>query len=175
MDEITDIKERLIEQYTHYRSVVQPNYNYHTSIAFEKAFTKAAQFCIEKGITPEQYTVAIWEGLGDRKENFYPSFYGSTNGNNLAETYKAQATTSPEIQLDYQKQILRRHVMELKKDPAEVLMNPRIKFYAWFRILATKLPNQEIIRTYIKTAKAEMTMELAQFLKTNGLDVDRIL
>jgi len=175
MDEIDDIKERLIEQYTHYRSVVQPSYTYHTSIAFEKAFTKAAQFCIEKGISPEQYTVALWESLGDKKENFYPKFYGSSNGNQLAETYKAEATTSPEIQLNYQKQILRRHVKDLRKDPAEVLMNPRIKFYAWFRILATKLPNQEIIRTYIKTAKAEMTRELAQFLKTSGLDVDRIL
>jgi hypothetical protein len=174
MDEIEELKNRLIEQYTYYRTVVLKNYTYHSSAAHEKAFAKAAQFCLENNITPEEYAVALWTSLGDKKENFYPNYFGSPGGNRAALEYKEVAVTSPEIQLEYQKKILHRHVIELGNDPVEVLMNPRIKFYAWFRILATKTPEPEIMRTYGTTARAEMTPELAKYLESQNLEISRL-
>jgi hypothetical protein len=54
-------------------------------------------------------------------------------------------------------------------------MDPRLKFHAWFRILATANPEPDIINKYSDTARAEMTPELLAFLKQNNLDLDRIL
>ena len=74
-----------------------------------------------------------------------------------------------------QKYLLGHQVYGLGKDLHAVLMNPRLPFYAWFRILITASPDFEVINTYSDTAREEMTPELKSFLIVEKFDLSRIL
>jgi hypothetical protein len=172
--EIEEMANSLEEQYVYLRSNVQKNYIYHRSPAHIKAFRKAAKFCLEAGFTAEEYSVALMDSLGNHRENFFPSYFGSSTANQHAMTYREDRAIPLDMILEQQKTLLGTHVLKLKKDPIAALMDPRLKFYAWFRVVATREPNHEIIRVYRETAREELTPALAKFLRDNNLDIDRI-
>jgi|APCry1669190119_1035276.scaffolds.fasta_scaffold01043_4 hypothetical protein len=172
--ELRDLKDRLESEYIRLRCLVQPHYIYHSAPAFEKAFKKAAVFCKAHKITPEQYAIALLESLDGHRENFYPSYFGSTSANQVAIDYSKNFSVPLEELYEYQKEMLRHMVLEMGRDAVSTLLNPRLRFYAWFRILATKEPVKEIIEAYSEAARKEMTAELLTFLKSKQLDVERI-
>jgi hypothetical protein len=174
--ELNQFKQRLEENYAYLRSVIQPGYTYHASPAFDKAFVKASKFCMEKGITPEEYAQGLMSSLDyDRKNCFYPTLFGSSTGNTAVLQYREEKSISFKDLYECQKALLILQITKLGKTPKEVLLNPRLQFYAWFRTLATAKPDYDIINTYSETAREEMTPELVTFLKEQNLDVDRII
>jgi hypothetical protein len=54
-------------------------------------------------------------------------------------------------------------------------MDSSLKFFAWFRILATPNRVPEIIDKYKRIAKKEMTSAILTFAKEQNLDLDRLL
>jgi len=176
LGEIEQIKTRLEENYAYIRSVIQPGYNYYPSPAFDKAFIKASKFCLENKMTPEEYAYGLMYSLeGGRKDCFYPSFFGSATANAAVIQYKKEKGISFEELFTHQKDLLYLQITKLKRDYKDILLDPRLKFHAWFRILATAKPEAEVINRYSDTARAEMTPELLTFLKQQNLDIGRIL
>ncbi len=172
--QVLELASQLEDQYIYLRGTVQKNYAYHRSPAHMKAFVKAAKFCLESGLTAEEYSIALMDSLGNHRENFFPSYFGSSTANQYALTYKEDRAIPLDMILEQQKELLRIHVQKLKKDPIAALMDPRLKFYAWFRVVATREPNREIIGVYGETARKELTRGLAEFLRNQNLDVERI-
>lgn len=173
--QIQELKTRIENEYVRLRGLVQSHYLYNSTPAHDKAFKKAAEFCKLQRITPEQYAMGLFQSLSGHQENFYPSYFGSASGNQAALTYSKEYCVHPSDLYEHQKEMLRRHVVDLGKDPIETLLNPRLSFYAWFRILATKEPVPEIIRLYSETAKKEASPELVAFLCEQNLSVNRII
>jgi hypothetical protein len=164
----------LEEQYAYLRNTVQKNYVYHRSPAHMKAFTKAARFCRENGLTAEEYSMALLDSLGDHRENFYPSYFGSGTANQAALNYREDRAIPLDLIYEQQKELLRIQIQKLGRNYLDVLMDPRLKFYAWFRIIASKNPEHEVIQVYGKTAKAELTPGLVEFLRNQNVDIERI-
>jgi hypothetical protein len=173
---LNQFKQRLEENYSYLRSVIQPGYVYHSSPAFDKAFTKTSKFCLENGITPEEYAYGLMHSLEyERKERFYPSLFGSSTANESVLRYQEEKAVSFKDLYECQKSLLVLQMTKLGKTPKEVLLNPRLQFHAWFRILATAKPDHDVINVYSDTARKEMTPELIAFLKEENLDLGRIL
>jgi hypothetical protein len=174
--ELEQIKTRLEENYAYIRSVIQPGYEYYPSPKFDKAFIKASKFCKDNDLSPEEYAYGLMYSLElGRKECFYPSYFGSATANQAVMQYKKEKAIAYEDLLEHQKDLLYLQINKLGRDYKTVLMDPRLKFYAWFRILATAKPESDIVNRYSDTARAEMTPELLAFLKQNNLDLNRIL
>ena len=167
---------RLEEIYAYIRGVIQPGYDYKGSPAFDRAFEKASAFCLANRLTPEEYAYGALYSLDEGRKNcFYPSYFGSAKANEGVLNYRKEKAISLEELYQQQKYLLGHQVYGLGKDLHTVLMNPRLPFYAWFRILITTTPDFEVINTYSDTAREEMTPELRSFLIAEKFDLNRIL
>jgi hypothetical protein len=173
---IEQFKCRLEEVYSYIRGVIQPGYIYRSSPAFDKAFIKATKFCLDHGLTPEEYGYgALYSLEASRQAAFYPSYFGSHTANEGVLAYKQQKAISVEDIFEQQKYLLLHQTYKLKNDLHDVMMNPRLPFHAWFRILMPASPDFEVINTYSETAREEMTPELRSFLIRQKFDLNRIL
>jgi hypothetical protein len=172
---LREMQDGLENQYAYLRGTIQSRYVYYRSPAFDKAFKKAAIFCIKNKISSEEYAKAALDSLGDLRHKFFPDYFGSATANQAALTYKADMVIPVSTLYEHQKSMLYTQIKKLGKTPVEALSNPRLPFYAWFRILATVHPISEIVSEYQKTAKEEMTPEIIAFIRNNKLDLSRIL
>jgi hypothetical protein len=173
---LDQFKQRLEQVYSYIRGVIQPGYIYNNNPAFDKAFIKAAKFCLERGLTPEEYAYGVLYSLeSSRQATFYPNHFGSHTTNEGVLAYKQQKAIPVEDIFEQQKYLLLHQTYKLKNDLHDVLMNPRLPFYAWFRILMSATPDFEIINTYSETAREEMTPEIRAFLIREKFDLNRIL
>ena len=173
---LEQFKCSLEEIYAYIRETIQLGYIYHSSPAFDKAFLKASKFCLDHKLTPEEYAYgALYSLEGDRKSCFYPTYFGSQKANEGVLGYKQEKAISSAEIFEQQKYLLLLQTYRLGKDIHSVLMNPRLPFYAWFRILITAEPDYEVINTYSDTAREEITPELLEFLRREKFDLGRIL
>jgi hypothetical protein len=57
----------------------------------------------------------------------------------------------------------------------DLLSSKKEKFPAWFRILATSEPSDEIISEFAEQARSQLYWRLNMFIRRSGLDIYRIL
>jgi hypothetical protein len=173
--ELIRLKEDLAGEFEYMRSTVQPGYRYHRHPAGEKALKKAALFCKKHSIHPSIYMLGAMQSIGESRDKFYIPFVGCDRANEGALAAKESNTVPTDKILEHQKKMLERQVIDMKRPFMDALLDPRLKFYAWFRIIATVKPVPEIIQIYLDVARLEMTQELETFLREQNLDVDRIV
>jgi hypothetical protein len=185
-DNIRKTIEDLIYYYEQKKRLSSQHYAYIASEKNDKYFLDAAEYCIKNHISPSSYLDMMYDNFGTKKAFFSPKNLQSS----VAEKYlKNKAQTegeffNPELNnnnLDYDK--IWRQQIELATDYMsfgqkieDILKDPKLKFFAWFRILATTHRNPEIIHEYIHIAKKELNPRLLAYLKQNSdLDINRLL
>lgn len=168
-DNIEYLQEEIKEHFMRIQRDRSPGYK--PSIRLQAAIEKAAKICAELGATPRDYVEAQYKFRG--MEAFYPS---------LLHTYKAKENYKEHVSpddnyarmIDVQKNYLRIELVQIGRQVKNVLMDDKISFYPWFRICITKDPIPEVIAKYGKEAKAQMNPKLEGFLRSLGLDPQRI-
>lgn len=168
-------KKRLsIKKYQHKPSEVDIAY-----------FEQAAELCNEYELDAAAYVHMLFERMGNKKEFFSPKCLQGTAVNhflasrvtNPEDTYKVEitnATLDPEELWEFQHELAMRYI-KLGRSVESVLMDSSLKFFGWFRILATPNTVPEIVDKYKHIAKKEMTSKLQDFAKSQNLDLNRIL
>jgi hypothetical protein len=182
---IKTIKE-LVYYYEQKKKLSTQRYAYMASEKNDKYFLDAAEYCIKNHISPSIYVDTMYDNFGSKKAFFCPRNLQSS----AAKKYLNQAASSegvfftPELNnnnLDYdkiwQQQIeLATDYMSFGQKIEDILKDPKLKFFAWFRILATTHRDAEIIREYIHIAKKELNPRLLSYLKQNSdLDINRLI
>lgn len=185
-DNLKKIVEELVYYYEQKKKLSTQRYAYITSEKNDKYFIDAAKYCVENHISPASYVDTMYENFGSKKAFFSPRNLQSS----VAKKYLKQAADSegvffnPELNnnnLDYdkiwQQQIeLATDYMSFGQKIEDILKDPKLKFFAWFRILATTHRNADIIREYIHIAKKELNPRLLSYLKQNSdLDINRLI
>jgi hypothetical protein len=173
--EIIEIASNIAREYEYMRGSVQEGYRYMPHKEGEKYLKKAAKFCKEHEIDPAIYILGAMQSLGNARDKFYINYIGSPRANQGASDCAASNQIPYERVLEQQVDLLRTHITRLKKPYLEVLLDPRLKFYAWFRILITECYEPEITKRYLHIAKLEMNKKLIVFLQEKNLPIDRIL
>lgn len=64
--------------------------------------------------------------------------------------------------------------LHLKRPLKDILMDDKIYFTPWFRIVITKEPIPEVMEKYMVAAKNVFTNSLKDFLNKKNLNADRI-
>ena len=88
-------------------------------------------------------------------------------------TLVTSETLSFERVWDQQKALLLNQVEQGRK-MEDILLDSSMKFFAWFRILATTTRLPSVAKKYKKTAKLELTGRLREFIEERQLDIGRI-
>jgi hypothetical protein len=172
--EISRLKEDLVGEFEYLRGTVQRNYKYSPSLAGEKAFKQATLFCKANKIHPAVYMIGAMEALRGAKEKFYITYIGTKKANQAALERHEQNTTNPKDRLHTQKELLATQIIDLRRPYLEVLLDTKLNFYAWFRILATATPEIAVMKIYLEDARSEMTQDLKDYLTSQGLDTERL-
>jgi hypothetical protein len=131
------------------------------------------------------YVQKMYERLGDKKHFFTPEHMRGGNVEKMLENDAASQddkyvieitnnTLAPADVWKYQHELAMRYIKR-GESAHSVLMDSSLKFFAWYRILSTPERDPEIIDKYKHIAKKEMTPALLEFLKQEGLDIERIL
>lgn len=163
------------------KRLTNKNYRYIDSEENRKHFNRAAELCEELNMHPGVYVQNLYDDMGKHKEYFSPKHLAGTSvKKRLTENpddYKVEITNST---LDYEDVWKYQHelaMMYIKRGESteSVLMDSSLKFFAWFRILATPRKHPGIIKKYKHIAKKEMNPRLMEFIKKEKLDADRIL
>lgn len=172
--ELCRLRDDLVGEFESLRETIQRNYRYSPSFAGEKAFKLAALFCKEHGIHPGVYMIGAMEALNGAREKFYIPYIGTKKANLAALERHQQNTTNPKDKLRLQKELLATQIIDLRRPYLDVLLDPRLNFYAWFRVLASASPEIEVMKIYLEDARAEMTEDLCKYLSTQGLEIERL-
>jgi hypothetical protein len=172
--DLVRLKDDLVGEFEYLRGTIQVNYKYHPSTAAEKAFKKAALFCSANKIHPVVYMQGAMAALGEAREKFYIPYIGSSKANEAASLRAQMNATPPEAMLEQQKAMLATQIIELRRNYIDVLLDPRLNFYAWFRILASAKPEPQVSKIYLSAAQAELTEDLKNYLISQNLEIERI-
>lgn len=172
--ELQQLKEDLVGEFEYLRGTVQRDYRYSPSLAGEKAFKQAALFCKEHKIHPGVYMIGAMEALKGAREKFYIPYIGTKKANQAALERHEQNATNPADRLNVQKEMLATQIIDLRRHYLDVLLDPRLNFYAWFRVLASAAPEIEVMKIYLEDARNEMTENLRQYLSDQGLETERL-
>lgn len=173
--ELVRLKDDLVGEFEYLRGTVQVNYKYHPSAAAEKAFKKAALFCSANKIHPTVYMQGAIEALGEAKIKFYIPYIGSPKANEAALARANRNNNSPEDMLSQQQSILLTQIIDLRRNYLDVLLDPRLNFYAWFRVLSSAKFEPEVAKVYLSAAREELNEELKNYLISQGLEIERII
>lgn len=145
---------------------------------------KAAIICDEMGLTPQKYVQILWERLGDKKEFFSPKHLQGDNVRKVLENYlDTEAQNRVELNnfnIDYDTIWRQQHELAMRyisrgEAVEAVLLDSSLKFFAWFRIMATPEPNLAIIDKYKAIAVKELTNpRLQRYLDESHMPLHRI-
>jgi hypothetical protein len=180
------IVEDLIHHYTIKRRITQSKYRYISTIETDKHIAEAALLCSKYRITPDRYVCIAYDNIGGKKEYFNTSYLSGPKMRKLLET-----ETSPAAEGEYKVELTRANlsymeIWEQQLDLASrlmrsgesltsILMDPALKFYAWFRIMCTPDRIPDVVQRYKLIARKELNNKLKEFLTSQGMDVNRIL
>ena len=153
------------------------------SIVTRQNLEKAREVCVSYAKSPAELVEFVFNSLGDRKGYFSLCHLSDSNAlRRLSdqENFRREAgslvsfsTINPETLLNHLYALL-----EIYSDSGDseesVLADSTIDFPSWFRILATAIPNTEIISAYIGEAQRSVHGSLLDFLKSKGFDLSRI-
>lgn len=185
--DIQETDPRLIEDLVHYFSekkrLTLKNYRHISSSKDNDHFKKAARLCKEYELDAATYVQLMYDRMGTKTEFFSPISLQGTNVAHFLEErknddggYKVEitnATLDPADVWDQQKALAMVYVNN-GEDSGSVMFNSSLKFFAWFRILATPNRCEPVIAKYKHIARKELTNKIIDFAKSEGLDIDRI-
>lgn len=185
-DNIQKTVEELVYYYEQKKRLHTKSYAYLSSEKNDKYFRDAAEYCIKNHVSPGSYISAVYDNFTGKKAFFGPKNIQSSVAEKHFKNLLADGGDfyTPELNnhnLDYDKlwnqQLdMARDYMSFGLKIEDILKDPKLKFFAWFRILATTQRNEEIIREYIHIAKKELNPRLVSYLRQNTeLDVNRLL
>jgi hypothetical protein len=185
-DHLNKLFEEIVYHYEQKRRLHTRAYVYLSSDRNDKYLQDAAKFCADNNVSPAVYVDKLYDNFGGKKAFFGPK-------NLQAKTAKKHFDKYREIEEDFFKVELNNNNLDYDKvwqqqlDLAtdylqygykieDILKDAKLKFFAWFRVLATTEKNQDIIHEYIHIAKKELNPRLLAYLKQNKeLDIGRIL
>lgn len=136
------------------------------------AFKEAAEICMEIGADPIDFVSAQFAAI--HADQMMPVFMHGKNAKKHYQDYMEKRSMSLQELFDLQLLYLRTQILQAKRTVEEALMDDDLNFHPWFRICATKEPNQEIIDKYKEEATGQMSPRLLAFLKSKNLDYVRI-
>lgn len=185
---IKEIDPRLIEDLIHYfnekKRLSIKSYTHRCSKKDEDYFNEAAKLCMQYELDPAIFIELIYSKMGEQRAFFAPMHLQGTRVKNILEErknddsgYKIEITNlsiTPEDMWRQQKALAMVYIKN-GEATADVLMNSSLKFFAWFRILATPDRYEPIIDKYKHIARKELTSSIIDYAKATGLDIDRIL
>lgn len=159
-------------------------YKYVSSEKYDKYLKEAALLCEELSLSAAEFVQHMYDRMHDKKNFFSPmhlrgqgvrEYIQGLGDNSL--TYETCTTNSTIDYADLWAQQLDLAMRFIRRgEPVEhVLIDSGLKFFAWFRILATPDRNEKIISKYKKIAKKELTPRLKEFIESEKLDTDRLL
>ena len=150
IDNITEIIEF---QYVTKRKIKFPSFV--ATVKNKEDFRKAAQICIDEDYDPQSYVSALYEHYDSGNLEFYSRLLIS---NRCKEIYGECITNSAltiEDVFDTNKAYLRAQIENNSRSVEDVLIDDMIPLQAWFRVLVTKDPIEEVEHKYLATARKE--------------------
>jgi len=159
------------------------NGGYPLSVIARRNLEKAQKVCASSAKSPAELVEFVFSNLGERK--CYFSLYHLSDSNarrrlSDQENFKREAgnlvsfsTITPEALLNHLYTLLKIY-SDSGESEESVLADSTIDFPSWFRILATAIPNKEIISNYLEEAQISVHASLLDFLKGENLDLSRI-
>jgi hypothetical protein len=178
---VDDLKFYYIEK----RRLTNKNFNYIPTQNDDSYFQKAAQLCEKCELHPGKYVNLLYDRMETKKEFFKPQCLQGTKVEHFLVDYNSGATESYEVEItnatiDYQSLWTHQHELALRyirqgEDVSSVLLNSSLKFFAWYRILSTPRPVPAVIEKYKLIARKELNNRLTEFIKSENLDISRIL
>lgn len=186
--DIQETDPRLIEDLIHYfnekKRLTIRNYVHRSSEADIKYFEAAARLCKQHELDAATYTQLMYDRLGDKPAFFSPRCLQGKKVEFFLEDRKTNDTSyiieetnaslTPEKIWNQQTSLAMIYINN-GESTASVLMNSSLKFFAWFRILATPDRYEPVISKYKHIARKELTTSITEYAKSAGLDIDRIL
>ena len=183
-----EVDNRLIDDLVFYyeekKRLTVKNFKHRDTIADNEYFRRAAALCVEYELDAATFVQIMYDRMETKKEFFSPKclqgvkakFFLEENKDDSA-SWKIEITNAsldPSQLWRYQHELATRYISR-GESVESVLMDSSLKFFAWFRILATPDRVPEIISKYKHIAKKEMTSRLLEFARSENLDVDRLL
>lgn len=182
-----EVDSRLLDDLVFYyeekKRLTVKGFKHMANMADRNYFIAAAKICEKHELDPATYVQIMYDRMDFKKEFFSPKclqgakveFYIESH-KNTGDSLKVELTNANIDPAD-----LWRHQHELAslyirrgESVESVLMDSSLKFFAWFRILATPNRVPAIITKYKHIAKKEMTSRLVEFAKSENLDLDRL-
>lgn len=176
--------EDLIFYYEEKKRISTKHFKYIASQKYDQYFAEAALLCEELSLHPAQYVQYMYDRMQDKKNFFSPMHLRGQGARQYIEglsdtsaTYDVSITNATISYADVWAQQLDLAMRFIRRGEGveEVLLDSGLKFFAWFRILATPDRSPKIIDKYKKIAKKELTPGLREFILNEKLDIDRIL
>lgn len=180
-----DLVSEIIYYYTLKKKETYSKYTFVANAGTKKDIDKAAILCAKAGITADRFVSIAYENFGGKKAYFTTSYLQGPKMTALLAFEKIAAENKANTELtrdvinfdDVWRQQIELANLFVKQGDAieEILLDPSIKFYGWFRILATPTPVPAIMQRYRHVARKELTPRLKEYLKLNNFELDRIL
>lgn len=186
--DIQETDPRLIEDLIHYfnekKRLSIRDYSHRCSQEDEKYFKEAAKLCKQYELDAATYVQVMYDRMGDVKAHFAPMHLQGKKAEHLLlerkennTGYKIEVTNASLTPEDIwnQQMALARVYINNGESVADILKNSSLKFFAWFRILATPDRCEPVIEKYKNIARKELTRSIIEYANNSGLDIDRIL
>jgi hypothetical protein len=177
--------EELIYYYIEKKRLTTKNYNYVSSIKWDKYFAEAAELCVKHAQPAQVYVQKLYDRMENKRAFFSPEHLRGGNVDKFFDILKTspEDTYTVEItndNLDYAEVWRHQHELAMRyirrgESTESVLIDSSLKFFAWYRILSTPKAHPEIIAKYKHIARKEINPRLREFIAQEGLPLERIL
>lgn len=174
----------LIFYYEEKKRLTVKGYKFIDTQADRKYFMEAAKLCQEQELDASTYVQIMYDRMETKKEFFSPRCLQGVKAKHFLEessepsrSWKIEITNAnldPSELWRYQHELASIYISK-GESVESVLIDSSLKFFAWFRILATPDRIPAVIAKYKNIAKKEMTSRLFEFAKSENLDLDRLL
>ena len=180
---LRELEEDLRYHFTQKKLIHNPDYTLRSSSAADDHMRTAAAVCADSKLSAGLYVQLVYDSLAGRQRFFSTSDLCSKATDRLIASHlrgeaewKVEITNASIPYEDVWKQQLTyaKAYMKLGYTIDEVLQDPTLKFFAWFRILSTPEVNLETMQQYKSIAQKELNPRLRKFAAENGLDLSRL-
>lgn len=176
------IFEDILGYYIEKKRLTNKKYLYIPADKYLENFAEATRICARHEMHPAKYVNVIYDNL-EKKEFFTPAHLCGVGAVKAVQKvlesgndYKVEITNATLDYADVWRQQRELAMIYIRRGESveSVLMDSSLKFFAWYRILSTPEKHQEIANKYKRIARDELNRSLAEFIKAQGLDLDRI-
>jgi hypothetical protein len=183
-----EVDKRLIDDLVFYyeekKRLTNKNFKYRDTPADRSYFQEAGELCEAHELDPATYVQLMYDRMETKKEFFSPKCLQGVKAKYFLEEHKnnfdswkieiTNASLDVSALWRYQHELATLYIRR-GESVESVLIDSSLKFFAWFRILATPNRVPAIIDKYKNIAKKEMTSKIIEFAKSENLDLDRLL